>query len=233
MKKHRRLIVVAAVAGAIVSSIVVIILSSREPTHGGKKLSVWLDELSALQFPREWDPQTEQVMAVRAIGTNAIPWLLREYRAADSRWQWRGNQLLGKQSLIKYRFPDSHTRLRRATVGFQALGELAEPAIPALMKLVEDKPGYVPSALAGIGPPAIPALQQCLTNVQMYPTSVGQIAPIPNNTIGAIYNAIQAGRLSNSHAAIFLPAVRDWAQSTNRNPAVYNSAAMFLQDFDR
>ena len=170
-----------------------ILLGSRgpaEPTHEGKRLSAWLDELSAMTFPRECDPDTKPAQAVRAMGTNAIPWLLHELSAEGGALKWRLNRLLGHQKFIKYRFEDSNTRLRRACMGFAALGPMAEPAIPSLLKLVEDKPGYVPSALAYIGPPAIPALQQCLTNYYSMNSPVGKITPIPNNTISAIFNAI-------------------------------------------
>src|SRR5688500_10641512 len=84
-----------------------------EPAYGGKKLWVWLDEMVALNFSEQWDPETKPAQAVRAIGTNAIPWLLHEMSADGSRWQWRLNQLLGHQSVIKYRFPDADSRLRR------------------------------------------------------------------------------------------------------------------------
>ena len=50
---------------------------TKEPRYGGKKLSVLLDELRVLQFSTAIDSKTPQVQAVRAIGTNAIPWLLQ------------------------------------------------------------------------------------------------------------------------------------------------------------
>jgi hypothetical protein len=230
--QKRRLIIASGLILALLAVIVVISRGPPEPVHGGKKLSAWLDELSAMTFPRECDPDTKAAQAVRAIGTNALPWLLHELRAEGSTLKWRANQLLGRQTFIKFRFADAHTRLRRACMGFAALGPIAEPAIPALLELVEDKPGYVPAALAYIGPPAIPALHECLTNYYSCDSSVGRIVPIPNNAIPSIFNAIQAGRLSNSHAALFLPAVKAWAQSTNRNPALYDPTPMFLQHFD-
>jgi len=230
--QKRRLMVASGLALAVVAVIVVTSRGPTEPAHGGKRLSAWLDELSAMTFPGECDPNTRPAQAVRAIGTNAIPWLLHELRAEGSTLKWRFNQLLERQTFIKFRFAGSHTRLRRACMGFAALGPMAEPAVPALLKLVENKPGYVPSALAYVGPPAIPALQQCLTNYYSCDSSVGRIVPIPNNTISAIFNAIQARRLSNSHAALFLPAVKAWAQSTNRNPAQSDSTRTFLQLFD-
>ena len=55
--------------------------------------------------------------------------------------------------MIKYRFPDINQRLSCATLGFAALGAMAEPALPSLPGTLEDRPGYVPDALAGIGAP--------------------------------------------------------------------------------
>lgn len=227
-----RLLIASGLILALLAAIIVTSQGPTEPAHGGKKLSAWLDELSAMTFPRECDPETRPAQAVRAIGTNAIPWLLHELRTESGTLKWRLNQLLARQTFIKFRFEDTHIRLRRACMGFAALGPVAEPAIPALLDLVEETPGYVPTALAYVGPPAIPALHQCLTNYYSCDSSVGRIVPIPNNTISAIFNAIQAGRLSNSHAALFLPAVKDWAKSTNRSPALYDSTRMYLQQFD-
>lgn len=234
-KPHQRRLIIAG--GLLLAAIALILITTggpTEPAHGGKKLSAWLDELSAMTFPGECDPNTRPAQAVRAIGTNAIPWLLDELGTEGGVLKARLNQLLGRQRFIKFRFEDSHTRLRRAVMGFAALGPMAEPAIPSLLKLVEKYPGYVPTALAYVGPPAIPALQQCLTNYRSYNSPVGRIVAIPGNTIPAIFNAISARRLSNSHAALFLPAVKAWvrSQSTNANPAVYDGTDMFLQYFD-
>jgi hypothetical protein len=79
---------------------------SSEPNYGGKRLSVWLDELSALDFSKRADTNTPQVQAVRSIGTNAIPWLMSELKRDGNPWEWRINHILQKQHFIKYRFPD-------------------------------------------------------------------------------------------------------------------------------
>jgi hypothetical protein len=205
----------------------------KEPLYEGKKLFVWLDELAKLHSSKQRDPQTDQVQAIRAIGTNAIPWLLNELQVRGNRLHWDVSKLLAKQTFLKFRFPDVNDRFRRATVGFAALGELGEPAIPDLLKIVDRVPGYVPGVLAEIGPAAVPALAQCLTNATSFNTSAGQVAPIPGNTIGAIHNAINSGRLSISQVASLMPAIRSYAQSTNSNPAMYNYAADFLKEFDQ
>src|SRR5437899_162089 len=53
---------------------------------------------------------------------------------------WKLNQLLNKQRLIRYRFPDINARLTHSTVGFWELGEIGEPAIPLLLTLVPFTP---------------------------------------------------------------------------------------------
>jgi hypothetical protein len=177
--RHRRTLIVAgALLAAFICGIIWTSSSPSEPTYGGKRLSAWVDELCALDYFKRADPGTPQVQAVRAIGTNAIPWLLKAFRPGGAAWQWKLNQLLNKQSMIRYRFPDPNVRLTRGTVGFWALGEMAEPAIPTLLTLVEAYPGYVPGALAGIGRPAKSALQQCLTNMKLYTNSLGSYAII-------------------------------------------------------
>jgi hypothetical protein len=55
-----------------------------EPAYQGKRLSAWLDDLSALDYSRRADPGTEPARAVRAIGTNAIPWLMGDLTAQGS-----------------------------------------------------------------------------------------------------------------------------------------------------
>src|SRR3954471_7105324 len=77
------------------------LLAPSEPDYEGKKLSTWLDELQALTKADQANPRTPQVRAVRAIGTNAIPWLLKEMEMHDrAAWRWRVNQVL---KLISYR----------------------------------------------------------------------------------------------------------------------------------
>lgn len=163
---------------------------------------------------------------MRAIGTNAIPWLLKEFRP-DSAWPHKLNRLLNKQGIIKYRFR-IRDHLRRGTMGFFALGELGESAIPMLLTLVEEYPGYVPGALAGIGHPAVPALQKCLANSKLYTNSLGAYAIIPGNTINEIFNASQAGPFSKSDLEIFLPRIQAWALQTT-NLQAQRKATEFLK----
>jgi hypothetical protein len=51
-----------------------------------------------------------------------------------------------------------------AAVYFWALGKIGASAIPELVTLMDQQPDAVPSALAGIGAPALPALELCLAH---------------------------------------------------------------------
>jgi hypothetical protein len=203
-----------------------------EPTYDGMRLSAWLDDLSKLDSVQQRSKGAQkQIKAIRAIGTNAIPFLLGEYRQKGDAWKWRVNQLLNKQHFIKARFPDPNVRLRRATFGFRALGEIGEPAIPDLLSLVEATPGYVPGALAAIGRPAIPALQRCLTNMTPYTNSMGTYAIIPGNTVSEIFNATSLGPFSKADVGVFLPQIRAWSRQTT-NTQAQSKAQFFLDHYD-
>jgi hypothetical protein len=201
-----------------------------EPSYEGKRLSVWLDELCKFDSIHQRSQGVEQIKAIRAIGTNAIPWLLREYRQGGGAWRWKLNQLLAKQPVFKYRFRAAKDRPYRATTGFKALGEVAEPAIPELLAMVEAYPGYIPGALAGIGRPAVPALQQCLANTRLYTNSIGVYAIIPGNTISDIFNATSFGPFSKADIGVFLPAIQAWARQTT-NTQAQTKAQFFLNNY--
>lgn len=65
--------------------------SEREPTCQGRSLHEWLDEYYADSRERMEDdtPQTEAYFAIRAIGTNALPTLLRWVEQKPSPWRER------------------------------------------------------------------------------------------------------------------------------------------------
>ncbi len=212
-------LLIAALAGATIW----LTCGVREPVYSGKRLSVWTDELRILGRVAEFaNTNHPQVQALRAVGTNAIPWLVSELRKPLP-LGWQLNHLLDKQRVIKYRISvrtDVYIHQQRARSGFWALGEMAAPAIPSLVSMVERQPGFALSALAGIGAPALPALERCLTNISARgptngPESIGALV------IGDLYVAIDAGRVSRSRVSYLLPTVRAWSQQATNTTAAY------------
>jgi hypothetical protein len=182
---------------------------TAEPIFAGKPLSSWVDEVTA-HLRRTVNTNYPEVRAVRAIGTNAIPWLLSEMTNQPS--SGAGDER-----------PYFHQL--RATAGFCALGETAASAIPNLLDLLEEQPELVPRALAGIGTPALSALQQCLTNAPNYVPPY-LLNKIPReravvSALAALFVEIDAGRIAKSDAVYLLPDVRVWAKDTNREAAYW------------
>jgi HEAT repeat protein len=129
---------------------------------------------------------TNAVEAIRHMGTRTLPFLLADLDIGNSR-------------RIHYARPDTRTsdeRSSQAVRAFEALGPLGKSAIPELKTLLEKNPGYVPLALAGIGPPAVPTLLNCLTNGSFW---------VRDNTAAALANALFSGRITPEQAQGALP----------------------------
>jgi hypothetical protein len=91
--------------------------SSRGPVYQGKHLREWMDG-----HPREYVP------AVRAIGTNAIPFLLAELQATDSALARLGESLLARVQMGPLWTP-ARMRHYHARLAFQILDTNALPAL--------------------------------------------------------------------------------------------------------
>lgn len=191
---------------------------SVEPEYGGKKLRQWLLEVD---YGQPEATRTAAQVAIGHMGTNVLPFVLRDLSGSRSALPHHLNTLLAKVPGLKFKFTTADDHARRAVWALDALGAHANAAIPEIQKLLLITPGYVPSALAAIGTDSIPALQQCLTNDSRF--------YIPGNTIGAIHNAMASGRIPRAHAATFLPEVSRWAASTNSHAVWY--ATNFLKTF--
>jgi HEAT repeat protein len=114
---------------------------TSEPTYNGKALSEWLQLNCSGQ---DLDGSAE--VAIRQIGTNAIPALLEILQAAGPEKRTIAARLKSPELKEAANFrgdPDSNARadqeFRRIAVhGFEILGTNAEPAIPQLTKLLYD-----------------------------------------------------------------------------------------------
>ena len=112
----------------------------KEPSYQGRKLSEWIDEWAETTWkitPSLDDKATSQAakVAVKVIGTNALPILLEWLKAKDSPLKSRLNSCLDRQSYIQFRFRTSDYWYGMAMAGFALLGDDAKTAIPDLKKL--------------------------------------------------------------------------------------------------
>jgi len=138
-KRHRILLALLGVgiAGLIASQG----LREREPVYQGKPLSVWLERYDEGDYvavtQQLWKKETDE--AVRQIGTNAIPVLLRRLRAKDSPFTIWLMALTRKQHFIKITYTPARIRHREGLDGIEALGaEARRAAVPALLGCLND-----------------------------------------------------------------------------------------------
>ena len=158
------LIIIGVVAVAL---LLTQLLRPREPVYQGKRLSQWMDD-----FDGDEETLDRAMASVKAIGTNAVPFLVAAIRAKEPVWEsklvWLKWKLMGITGHWEARPGNTPTfkHQMHATMAFQALGSSAEAAIPELtgMLQTEDTAGAAALALAGIGSNAVPSLAAALTS---------------------------------------------------------------------
>ena len=147
---------------AVVALCLCFFKSTPEPVYHGQPLSYWLAGYDAGNYrylhPDGPAPPTtdEAGDAVRHIGTNAIPRLLRMLQQPNPKWSELVWRTLSKQNLVKIRYAPGN-RDFIAYQAFIALGPQACNAEPQLVALFNPKSSprlqqAVPAILGSIGP---------------------------------------------------------------------------------
>ncbi len=143
---------------------------------GGKPLSVWLDSYvgGGSYFGVFPNPETDE--AIRHIGTNAIPVLLKMLNTRDSKWKLALANFSGQRMYLVNRrlsWWSASFAAHEAAQGFVALGPSASNAVPQLIRTYRKNLGIDSQwscldALGAIGPAtkrAIPDLLGATTNL--------------------------------------------------------------------
>ena len=154
-----------------------------EPSYQGKRLSEWLVDID---YGQPQEKRNKAGEAIRKMGVKTLPFLLADL--ADEK--------------------PKDNRYSQATWAFDALGPIGKPAIPKLTKLLEQNPGYVPGALAGIGRDALPELLSALTNGSFF---------VRDNAAAYLGNAIYSGKITPDEASVAFPIAINNLTYTNEN----------------
>lgn len=130
-----------------------------EPVYESRALSWWLADLD-LESGRSPEKATQ---AVRAIGTNSFPVLMRMLCASDPLWKRGLIAFNARQSLIQLRISQADVVRYRAVQGYGALGAAAKDAVPSLIQIMDSEASVevrsdVAAALSAIGPQAKAAI---------------------------------------------------------------------------
>jgi hypothetical protein len=191
----------------------------RQPVYGGKPLTLWLrtyaPSSSSGRHSPEWNEADE---AVRHMGTNCIPVLLRMIRQKDSPAKLWIVAFAQKHGLPKrIHFVPASMRNVEASRAFIALGDTAKDAVPALVQMYDDNisaesRSAIEDALAWIGPaakPAIALLVRAATNANPRVRAsalwaLGEIHAKPEMCVPCLIHALNDSddwaRLSAAHA---------------------------------
>jgi RNA polymerase sigma factor (sigma-70 family) len=157
-------------------------VSRSEPSYQGRRLTEWLADVD---YGQPQDKRQKAGNAIRQMGARTLPFLLADLDDARFKTYARPHDR---------RTTDD--RYRQATWAYDALGPLGKSSIPELARLLEQDPGYVPSALGGIGRDALPVLLNALTNQNFF---------VHDNAAAALANAIFAGKISPDEASDAFP----------------------------
>lgn len=210
MRKGSRIALVATLA-IIVGGLAWLAWRSHEPpepTFKGKPLSFWLAGYNAGQYqldhPKGPPPPTWQETdeALRGMGTNSLPPLLRKLRRHDSGFKLKVWSLLHRQSLFKIPFLEVSQDFA-ALQALENLGAAASHAVSDLIQIYEnDHSAFaqqgVSAIISSIGPtarPAIPMLLRAIThtneivrNNAVY--ALGRIAADPKHVVPALVKCL-------------------------------------------
>ncbi|MEI7732238.1 MAG: HEAT repeat domain-containing protein [Verrucomicrobiota bacterium] len=154
---------------ALVLALIGYRIKTAEPSYQGKSLSEWVNMTELLgegdPRPKLRSPTNEIGNALRAMCPNAIPFLIAWMDPVPTKahkWLWAFERT---QKLIKLKPGLEPTkRSHYVCIAFEALGQVAEPAIPQLTTLMFDTnaSGCYAEALAGLGPKSKPIMLQAL-----------------------------------------------------------------------
>jgi hypothetical protein len=152
-----------------------------EPVYEGKTLSEWLlveywsESMTASPYVGQiivGHGNREAEEAIRGMGTNGIPTLLRLLRAKDSALKARAMSLLTRQRVIHVEYQPDHVWNNAASMGFKALGTNGYMGLPELIEIAKQRGSPLSQLLAirslgYLGPSAkeaVPSLLRWATN---------------------------------------------------------------------
>ena len=137
MRKTRG-VAIAALGFAALGGLLSIFLidGEREPVYQGKTLTYWLSDFWPGRKPTPEKVEQDK-LAVRQIGTNAIPILLQWISAKDGPLKAKMVTWISNHPRVPFRIESSVDKNMLASSGFWILGKSqASSAVPALVEIV-------------------------------------------------------------------------------------------------
>jgi hypothetical protein len=157
MRSKRRSILLAFLILALLFISAWFLFARREPVYHGRKLSQWLDDYNRAGSIDKAGPVSE---AIRAMGTNTLPFLLANIKHQDSPLKFKFFALAAKERWLKLPLYGEDRYRWTSIMALSALGSNAAPIFPELLKIALQTNTFWLGmySLLGIGPSAIPTL---------------------------------------------------------------------------
>ena len=123
---------------------------SSDPSHEGKTVKEWIRVFQTRDVSGLMDrPNRPENKAMRAIGSQAVPYILKELEATDSGWGWTTRRWLGKHSIIEVRLTVKQRR-EGARNALLAMRRVDPPYARDLIPLLDWEDEYVQAVVAEV-----------------------------------------------------------------------------------
>ena len=166
----KRRLILGILALGILAALIFALTRSREPRYHGRPLSYWVQSASLLNLQgKPIEPEAPQ--AIRQIGTKAIPFLIGWLHYEDHPPRFNFVDRLAAQADARLGWKKARwDRMVTARRAFYYLGTQGKPAIPELVRMINEPTGTetaiaAADALAYVGTEeTLPPLMALLTN---------------------------------------------------------------------
>jgi HEAT repeat protein len=138
----KRGLMLGILAVGVLATLIVFFTRPREPSYNGRCLSAWITMLGETDLHNDY--RQDAVRAVRQIGSQAVPYLLRWIQVEPPSWVDRTRrQVRGRlggylPSWVLRENYDKLTKCIGSARAFKILGEEAAGAIPDLVRIVNE-----------------------------------------------------------------------------------------------
>ena len=194
--KRRRIILLLALAAVMAGVASFWPRGPAEPVHQGKSLTRWIRDAHDIGIFEQTD-QTKAAM--KAMGTNALPWLMAQLTRAPSRWRAKFNRWSDGHQRWRFRFTGDDRRIALALGGLELLGPDITPALPELAQYLGDNRRCfgVARVMAGADAPALPWFLQGVDSTNEFAQAasirgLSLLAPHHDEAVPPLTHALQS-----------------------------------------
>jgi hypothetical protein len=231
MMKRKRLLLIGALAAVMAGVFLCWPRGPKEPVYEGRKLTAWINDAGSSTNAAIRDRGQE---AIKAIGTNALPFLLKRFsEPVSSRfdpfsaWAHDHHFPFLEIDVGAYRF-------RRTISGLYMLGPDIAPALPALSEFFDDpqRGQYLPYLFAYCGDASIPHARAAMNSTNRTTAGHGMLAiSMMMRKTGAVTHLVLEG-MQSPHVEVRREAAKALGDASSQPEEVVTALVNGLKDPD-